>query len=215
MANLKFDTVQTLALAIAAYRQSNNNIVRKDGNTPGNKELVVDFLINNKKFEGSDAPDLLDEAENLKTALSQQIVMNTLANRPTNEFLLNVNNAIVGDTVSLRDIGLIVWAPKLLNDIKQAEHTRSDLLNLSFSSQHLGKIKDRVELTFTLVSQRYLKNYDLFIHTGHDEKGNLVNFFNKSKIESGRISARIKQLKKDNYINGADVTVLNYVKVVK
>ena len=215
MANLKFDTVQTLALAIAAYRQSNNNIVRKDGNTPGNKELVVDFLINNKKFEGSDAPDLLDEAENLKTALSQQIVMNTLANRPTNEFLLNVNNAIVGDTVSLRDIGLIVWAPKLLNDIKQAEHARSDLLNLSFSSQHLGKIKDRVELTFTLVSQRYLKNYDLFIHTGHDEKGNLVNFFNKSKIESGRISARIKQLKKDNYINGADVTVLNYVKVVK
>jgi hypothetical protein len=72
-----------------------------------------------------------------------------------------------------------------------------------------------VELTFTLVTQRYLKNYDLFIHTGHDEKGNLVNFFNKSKIESGRISARIKQLKKDNYINGADVTVLNYVKVVK
>jgi hypothetical protein len=215
MANLKFDTVQTLALAIAAYRQSNNNIVRKDGNTPGNKELVVDFLINNKKFQGSDAPDLLDEAENLKTALSQQIVMNTLANRPTNEFLLNVNNAIVGDTVSMRDIGLIVWAPKLLNDIEKAEHTRNDLLKLSFSSQHLGKIKDRVELTFTLVSQRYLKNYDLFIHTGHDEKGNLVNFFNKSKIESGCISARIKQLKKDNYINGADVTVLNYVKVVK
>jgi len=215
MANLKFNTVQTLALAIAAYRQSNNNIVRKDGNTPGNKDLVIDFLINNKKFKGSDATDLLDEAEKLKTALSQQIVMNTLTNRPTNEFLLNVNNAIVSDTVLLRDIGLIVWAPKLLNDIQKAEHTRSDLLNLSFSSQHLGKIKDRVELTFTLVTQRYLKNYDLFIHTGHDEKGNLVNFFNKSKIESGRISARIKQLKKDNYINGADVTVLNYVKVVK
>ena len=215
MANLKFNTIQTLALAIAAYRKSNNNILRKDGNIPGNKELVIDHLLNNVKFDGADATDLVSEAENLKTALNQQIVMNTLTNRPTNEFLLNVNNAIIGDKVSMRDIGLIVWAPKLLNDIQKAENTRSDLLNLSFSSQHLGKIKDRVELTFTLVSQRYLQNYDLFIHTGHDEKGNLVNFFNKSKIESGRISARIKQLKKDNYINGADVTVLNYVKVIK
>lgn len=215
MANLKFNTIQTLALAIAAYRKSNNNILRKDGNIPGNKELVIDHLLNNVKFDGADATDLVSEAENLKTALNQQIVMNTLTNRPTNEFLLNVNNAIIGDSVSMRDIGLIVWAPKLLNDIQKAENTRSDLLNLSFSSQHLGKIKDRVELTFTLVSQRYLQNYDLFIHTGHDEKGNLVNFFNKSKIESGRISARIKQLKKDNYINGADVTVLNYVKVIK
>ena len=215
MANLKFNTIQTLALAIAAYRKSNNNILRKDGNIPGNKELVIDHLLNNVKFDGADATDLVSEAENLKTALNQQIVMNTLTNRPTNEFLLNVNNAIIGDKVSMRDIGLIVWAPKLLNDIQKAENTRSDLLNLSFSSQHLGKIKDRVELTFTLVSQRYLQNYDLFIHTGHDEKGNLVNFFNKSKIESGRISARIKQLKKDNYINGADVTVLTYVKVIK
>jgi len=215
MANLKFNTIQTLALAIAVYRKSNNNIVRKDGNTPGNKELVIEHLLNNTKVDGANTPDLVDEAENLKTALGQQIVMNTLTNRPTNEFLLNISNAIAGNTVSLRDIGLVVWAPKLLTDLQKAENTRSDLLNLSFSSQHLGKVKDRVELTFTLVSQRYLQNYDLFIHTGHDEKGNLVNFFNKSKIESSRISARIKQLKKDDYINGADVTVLNYVKVIK
>jgi hypothetical protein len=215
MANLKFDTVQTLALAIAAYCKNNNSIVRKDGDTPGNKELVLECLLRNSKFEGFDSVDLIAQAQNLKTALEQQIVMNTLTNRRSSEFLLNVTNAIAGDTISMRDIGLIVWAPKLLSDLTKSEATRNDLVHLSFSSQYLGKVKDRVELDFTLVTQRYLQNYDLFIHTGHDEKGNLVNFFNKSKIESGRITARIKQLKKDDYINGADVTVLNYVKVVK
>jgi hypothetical protein len=215
MANLKFDTVQTLALAIAAYCKNNNSIVRKDGDTPGNKELVLECLLRNSTFEGFDSVDLIAQAQNLKTALEQQIVMNTLTNRRSSEFLLNVTNAIAGDTISMRDIGLIVWAPKLLSDLTKSEATRNDLVHLSFSSQYLGKIKDRVELDFTLVTQRYLQNYDLFIHTGHDEKGNLVNFFNKSKIESGRITARIKQLKKDDYINGADVTVLNYVKVIK
>lgn len=212
MPKLTFNTIEVLALAIAAFRLAGNKIVRGDGKIPGNKDFVVNYIVNGVKFDGCDQEELRIEAEELKAALTQQVILNTLTSRNANPFLASVVTALALDNVKSRDIGLVIWAPKLLADQNKNEHDRMNLLGLGISSQHIGQIGNKIEIDFTLSSQKYLKNYNLFVHTGHDQHGNLVNFFNKSKIDSGKISGRVKAHKKDSYISDACVTVLNYVK---
>jgi hypothetical protein len=214
MKNTKFDTVQSLAIAIAAFRLLDNKIVRWDGKTPGNKELVVDYFTQNKPFEGSDDTSLIAAAEEIMTALSQKVTMLALTGARPNDFLLKVNEVLEKKNITSRDFGLLVWAPKLFTDIVKQDNDRITIQTAAIGSKYIGRPTEKLELTFTLLTCRYLQNYNMFVHTGHDEHGNLVNFFNKSKIESGRIKARVKTHKQDAYVNNACVTVLNYVKVL-
>ena len=208
-----FNTIEVLALSIAAFKLAGNKIVRGDGTVLGNKELVINYITNGVKFDGCDNKELQAEAEELKTALSNQMLLNALVNKTTNSFLASVTTAIEKNTIKPRDIGLVVWAPKLFADKNKNENDRMSLLGIGISSKYVGSVSQKVELTFTLTTQKYLQNYNLFVHTGHDENGNLISFFNKSKVESGKITGKVKAHRKDSYLSDACVTVLNYVKV--
>jgi len=68
-----------------------------------------------------------------------------------------------------------------------------------------------------LLEKRYVKTLDSWAVYGYDAAGNLLFYWARSldKIcEVGKISARIKDHREDEYKNNARITVLNYVKVL-
>jgi hypothetical protein len=209
-----FNTIEVLALAIAAYKQAGNKIERLEGHKVGNKELVLGYLKGELEFVGCRDKTLPEQAELIRNEIANRVTINALTGAVTNSFLLKIHEAISNDTVCARDIGIVVWTPKLADDLAREDEHKVTISSIGVNSRYIGKPTEKITLDFTLIKHKYLQNYNMYIHTGHDQDGNLVSFFNKNKVESGKISARVKTYKQDRYLNNSCVTVLNYVKVL-
>ena len=58
--------------------------------------------------------------------------------------------------------------------------------------------------------------YNSYVHSGTDDEGNLINFWNKNQIPNGsKITAKVKGHGANPRIGNALVTNLNYVKIAK
>lgn len=215
---LTVDTISALSAAILAYRYNGQKILRHNNITNShlesgqlsNTQLICDSIIT-----GLDMTDSLrDEAENIRGSLNQRVFMDTLSGAKINEFLLEINSMLQQDTITSDRFGILAWAPKLYNDIVKSDESREAILEFSGVSDYIGKESKKITINFEVLSCRYLKNYDSFVHTGHDGAGNLVTFWKNKRIESGAITARVKSHKKNERYSNAKTTVLNYVKAV-
>ena len=95
------------------------------------------------------------------------------------------------------------------------DSAKEELSFMALTSRYIGKEGDRVELDFHPVRVKYLPDYDMFAHDGHDGKNNIVTFFNKKKIDTvTHIRGKVKNTRRSNFHANGETTLLNYVKVL-
>ena len=220
MKTKSYPILEVLAAAVAAYAHNGQKIVRVTVHNNGtridsNRQLVADC------FEGMKPPFIVNdfhrtEAEGIITYLQQTVIMQSLKSTP-DKFLAQITELVTQQEVSVKDIGILAWAPKLADDYQKKDHVRELSARYEHRSHYVGRIGDKVEIDFTLIEKRYIKSMDCYAVYGINGDDNLVFYWarNLDKIcETGRIQGRVKDHKEDEYRNNAKITVLNYVKVL-
>jgi hypothetical protein len=215
-----YPALEVLAVAVAAYAHNNRTIVRNtihnDGTrTDSNRQLIADC------FEGMTQPFIVNdfhrkEAEGIVQYLQQTVIMQSLKGS-ADRFLGQTTEMLSCQEISVKDFGIIAWAPKLADDYQRKDHIREISARYETHSRYVGHARDRITTDFTLIEKRYIKSMDCWAVYGVDAQDNLLFYWARSldKVcEVGRITARIKDHKEDEYRSNAHVTVLNYVKVV-
>jgi hypothetical protein len=207
---LTVTTLDALAFAVEAYYANNKTIVR---------DVTTEIKVTNKQkiamlAEQGVVTQYQELAMKIRESLNQRVFMDTLSGAKINEFLLEINSMLQQDTITSDRFGILAWAPKLYNDIVKSDESREAILEFSGVSDYIGKESKKITINFEVLSCQYLKNYDSFVHNGHDGAGNLVTFWKNKRIESGAITARVKSHKKNERYSNAKTTVLNYVKAV-
>jgi hypothetical protein len=213
-----YPTQEALSATFAVFDYCGQTINRvTEGDVRSNKSLITEYL------EGKAVPFAVtdqhrEQAAQVVTFLEQTKMVKMLVNGRVDSFMDNVLETVKKPTVMQRDLGLLAWTPKIEIGYRKKETARVESGYYELKSRHIGKVGDKVTFNFTLIEDRYVKNYNMYTVYGRDDDGNLVFYWAKDRskiIASGTISARIKSHRKDEYRNGAYVTSLNYVKVVK
>jgi hypothetical protein len=118
--------------------------------------------------------------------------------------------------VTVKDLGILAWAPKLADDYQKKDHVREISARYEHRSNYVGRVGEKIEIDFTMLEKRYIQKMDCYAVYGYSQD-DLIFYWAKNldKIcEVGRIKGRVKEHKQDEFRNNARVTVLNYVKVL-
>jgi len=212
----KFDTTEVLTVAQAIFRLEGNRINRGDFDfvakvqQVSSKERIVAHFNNTKLIEVTDADR--EVAKSIASYIQQRIIMDTLMQKEISDFITDINTIVGREYVHQFDLGRVVWAPKLYADMVQQSANQEDIAQYAISSVYVGRVKEKIELDFTVISVKYNREYECFRHLGHDGAGNLIGFLNKKSIGNGRIQGRVKSQSISKYNNNGRVTYLNYVK---
>jgi|APCry1669189534_1035231.scaffolds.fasta_scaffold00327_8 hypothetical protein len=227
MAN-RYNTRSALAAAVYAFEQNNEYILKEAQLDPDNgvvlnypnKTIVYNYFANDPdpQVPCGISPGDLEVADQLKDYLQQAAIMQALqsSDGQVNEFLNSVNQILEKEEVPARDIGILIWAPKLALDHQAQEKARVAISNLGSTSQYLARIGDKIELHFTLIDKRFIKNAECYLVQGHDEHGNLVSYWAREErkiFNNVKITAKVKGHRHDKYRN-AKFTMINFVKAV-
>lgn len=218
----KFPTLEALATAIAAFAH-NQDRVERDSNTTAdgatiipNRQLIREYLEGNR----ANLPTVSDHdrkhAEGIVQYLQQTGIMQTLVSRG-DRFLTQINDLLSQPSVTVKDFGLMAWAPKLASDYQKKDHVREISARFEYTSHYIGQVGDKITTEFTLIDSRYIKTMDCYSVYGHDAQGNLIFYWareQKKIVKAGQIHGRVKTQQRDEYRGNACVTTLNYVKVV-
>ena len=212
----KFETAEVLAVSQAIFRLEGNRINRGDFDfvtkkqQVSSKERIVAHFNNTRLIEVTDVDR--DVAGAIAGYIQQRIIMDTLMQKEISDFITDINTIVGRDHVHQFDLGRVVWAPKLYADMLQQSNNQEDIAQYAISSVYVGRVKEKIELDFTVISVKYNREYECFRHLGHDGAGNLIGFLNKKSIGNGRIQGRVKSQAISRYNNNGKVTYLNYVK---
>jgi hypothetical protein len=218
-----YPTLDVLATAVAAYKYNNDSIVRVPITLNGvgyvsNRQLITDDVI------GNGSPFIVNDehrkqADDIVQYLEQTVVMQSLraGSGAPDRFLGQVAEILAHKETNIKEFGIIAWAPHLVDQYQRKDRIREVSLRYEVHSRYVGHVRDKITTDFTLIEKRYVKSMDCWAVYGHDANDNLLFYWAKNldKVcEVGRIEARIKDHKEDEYRNDAKVTVLNYVKVL-
>ena len=208
---IRVNTIEALAAAIVAFRNFNQRIVR---DIPENNKMSM-----LAHFTGFKQLNITDndraEAETIRLAFSQRVMMLGLTGQQVSSFLADINSICQNEEVSSEKFGVLAWAPKLYSDIVKHDDVRETILGLAINSAYIGKEGHKVNINYVPIDSRYLKNYNSWIHYGHDSHGNIVYFWRSQRLDYPcQITARVKAHRRDERHSNAIMTVLNYVKEV-
>jgi hypothetical protein len=212
------NTREALAIAIFAFRKNGKVVKEATQDTTSNKLIVWDYFVPLK----TDLPrpqvelteELLDAADAVRTVIDHAVTMSMLTKGFVVSFLGNIHEILKEDTVKSKNLGILVWAPKLAQDLQKAESLKELSAGYEHASKFIGKLGDRIEFDFTLIEKRYVRPLETWSAYGYNEQGHLVKFLTKHEelCVTGRIRARIRKHETDSYHNNAKVTTLNFVK---
>jgi hypothetical protein len=218
-----YNVNQVLGLAIAAYDLQGQRIAKRGDFcersqtylNEGNRELVVAAL-NKQKLPGADTIDLAERVTEVRGIIERRVMMNLLSGRSTATFHLSIHELLQSETCQDSDLGILVWAPKVAADIINADAKNEMLSSMGLGSEHIGTVGKRVTLKFTVINQRFIREYNNYSYQGTDEAGNMVSFFFKKPIPEGStLTARVKAHDTDGRLAGAKVTKLHFVKIAR
>jgi hypothetical protein len=200
-------TITAVAMAIVAYKNNNQSVIKD--HVSSNKQLMLDMAKNN--FVATE--ELLQQAEQICQSLTHQLIMTVLKDK-NNSFLNNINTLLADNSVDINDFGLLAWVPKLHHGFVQNEQESLAIAEISYTSRYVGTVGKRIDVSVDVFKSIYLKNYNMFICTAKDADGNLFTFWHQKKLQGVlNICSRVKTHRRDERLNNAQVTVLNYVKV--
>jgi hypothetical protein len=212
----KLPVQDVVAIAIHAFRTNKNKVIKFE-----TKEDTTVYLAN-KQYLYLNTVEITDElrteADRIVQRLSQSITMGELTGRPVSSFAKTVYEAVSKETVQPRDFGIAVWLPKVVADIEARDAVQETTFQFLNTSKHIGKLKEKIGVEFTVIERRWIRNFDRWAVVGHDENGNLISFLTHQEklTEPGtfNISGKVKNHIRDSYRANARVTQLNYVKAI-
>ena len=219
MMHKKVNTLEALAVAEYAMIVNNNQIIRVNDSVrkPNLQYLFEHFGIDVHAGSVPVTDSLLTVAEDIKKYFEYYQVMATLKSVRVSKFQTKIVELISRPTVSSKDFGLLIWAPKVYADVLRRDSAKQLLLSKAHSSRHLGQEGEKITVDFTLVEQRYVRAWLVYSALGYDAHGNIIRFMSKHKdrCATGRYSARVKDHWHDHFLNGAQITILNHVRPAK
>ena len=212
------NTREALAIAIFAFRKNGKVVKEATAEATSNKLMVWDYFVPLKTEKPQPrievTEELLEAADAVRTVIDHAVTMSMLTKGFVVSFLGNIHEIVKEDTVKSKHLGMLVWAPKLAQDLQKAESLKELSAGYEHASKYIGKLGDRIEFDFTLIEKRYVRALETWSAYGHNEQGYLVKFLTKHEelCATGRIRARIRKHEVDSYHNNAKVTTLNFVK---
>ena len=213
MAGSTISCVELLAVAQAAYRENGNELHQssKDGKV-ANGILVKEAVYNNKPTVTVTDEDRV-HAQNIKDYITQRVMLSKLTGKSLNEFIVKIGDILVQESTSIRNAGLLTWAPKVYADLQKAEDVNQELSVLGITSKYIGQVGSKIEIEFHTVTKRWTQ-FGCFRYVGHDGNGNLIGFLSKHEYPAVvKIKARIKNCEISKF-SGGKTTYLNYTKQV-
>jgi len=218
-----FPTLQVLAAAIAAYEHNKKSIIRNASTIDNivyhpNRHLISESVQFSSTFDSTFIVNDFhrEQAEGIVQYIEQNVIMQSLRGTP-DRFLAQIGAILATQEVSVKDFGIVAWAPHLVDQYQQKDHVRELSARHERSSRYTGRIGETVTIEFSLIEKRYVQSTDCYAVYGVTDHDNLIFYWAKNldKIcEAGRIKGRVKAHNEDGYRNKAKVTVLNYVKVL-
>jgi len=213
------DPREALAVAVLAFRVNGNRVVKDTTDTQyANKSYLQSYFFplktTHKQLTVEMTAGLLEAADDVKVIIDHAVTMEVLTKGYVPAFLKSIHDLLTEDAMNINHAGIMVWAPKLAQDIQRSQGIKEVSATYEHTSKFVGKVGDRIEFDFTLIEKRFVRSIDTWSAYGHNEQGNLVQFLSKHEAlcASGRIRARIKSHDKNRYHNNANVTVVNFVK---
>jgi hypothetical protein len=209
------DILELLSVVQAAYRINGFAMLREakdDKNSNG--VMVKAHYYEPEKHRITVTDDDRTQAEAIRSYLTQRSMLAKLTGRALSDFATSIAEKLENEKASLRDAGILTWAPKVCADLQKADEAQQDFARISITSNFIGKLKSKVEIDFTTISKRWNNNYNCFRYTGHDGNGNLIGFLSKHDYPAQvRIRGNVKAHENGRLTSGK-TTYLNYTKAV-
>lgn len=218
-----FDVNDVVAAAIAAYKDTNGEIIRstyitreqgQDKTVYSSRDIALQYLATPERLEPFKA-----QAEEAIVYFNQHTMMITLMGKENNKFFATVAETIDNSTVIFGNVGLIVWLPKLLDQLRKREGARVEWIEYAAGSTWVpAREGEKVTFDFTLIEKRFLKNKNVWVVAGQTPEGHILSFFSNNEkkiVDKCRITGKVKSFLADKYRNDAKITSLNYVKVIQ
>jgi len=209
-------TLDAVTAACAVYRQLGNVVKKAELNdtSPTSKTLIMDHL------SGTAPVEILpvDQAQALEVTeyIRQRMMVDTLAGRGNSPFFLGVATLLEKETTSSSDLGILAWAPKLMDDLIARDDRNQDIRSALHDSRYLGTVDSAISLEFHTLECYYVKAHDHFVALGHDGAGNAVSFWSRHQVTGVReIRGRVRRHDRNAKFGNIAVTYINYVKFKK
>ena len=216
-APVKISTADLAALAYAAFRSNKDKVHNESSVFDRELDSLVAVTPNKSLMrEGKLVVTDADRA-NAQDAINfvqQDVVVRMLKGTRVQEFHANLNKLIAQENCTLQDAGLMAYLPTVVEQIKTRQVREQEIAELSYTSQYLGRVGDKVTVNMTVISTRFITQFGFWAVDGKDDNGNLVSFLSGKEecTVSGCYSGKIKKTEPSSYHNGACVTSLNFVK---
>jgi hypothetical protein len=210
----RVETLQTVAAACAVYRMFNRTVKKPEiGITaPTSKQMLLDH------FNGVSLLDITEADQSHATEVINSIqhrnMVDKLAGRASSPFFLDVAERLEKESVSSSDFGIVVWAPKLVDDLTSRDDQHQQQRQILHDSAHIGTQGKSIAIEFHPLSYHFKKDYNTYVMLGHDGCGNAVSFWHKFPVDRVRsIKGKVKHHGNINAMGNIRVTNLNYVKM--
>lgn len=218
---IKYAMNDALAYAVVAFHFNNDRVLREDVKTEkesfvANRNYIRDALEGKMNLMVTKA--IKEEAKDIKQYLEQVRIVQNLKGRSNDQFLQTMIELLSKETVTARDLGLLAWAPKVAADYHKKDAVNEKTSPFEYLSRWVGNVKDKITIDFTSIETKFVKSMNIWLVFGHDENGNLIQFWASTEgkiINKGRIQGRVKKHIKDSFRNEAKVTMINYVKAIE
>jgi len=216
-------TLEVVATAIAAYEHNSKSVIRNTVTIDGvvhhsNRHLISESVQFSRTFDGKFIVNDFhrEQANGIIQYIEQNVIMQSLKGQP-DRFLGQLNQVLANQEILISDLGIVAWAPHLVDQYQQRDHVRELGARYERLSRYTGRIGEKITIGFTLIEKRYIQNTNCWAVYGVTEHDNLVFYWAKDLdrvCEAGKISGRVKSHAEDGYHSKAKVTTLNYVKVL-
>jgi L-amino acid N-acyltransferase YncA len=180
-----------------------------------NKTLIRDTVKGDPKLVVTDEDRA--QAEIAIDAITQDFTMQVLKGRKVSDFVQSLATLLEKDTDTDVSAGIVAFLPQMYEQLKQRQDREEKVQGFAYTSEYLGQLGAKVTVELTVLTTKYLQQYNCYSVTGHDAQGNMVNFLTGKQdcTVSGRYTGKIKRIEQSPYHNNAKVTQLNFVKLLK
>jgi hypothetical protein len=157
------------------------------------------------------------QAEIAIDVITQDFTMQVLKGRKVSDFVQSLAALLQEDMSTGDRAGIVAFLPQMYEQLKQRQDREEKLQEFAYTSEYLGQVGAKVTAELTVLTTKYLQQYNCYSVTGHDAQGNMVNFLTGKQdcTVSGRYTGKIKRIEQSPYHNNAKVTQLNFVKLLK
>ena len=180
-----------------------------------NKTLIRDTVKGDPKLVVTDGDRA--QAEIAIAAITQDFTMQVLKGRKVSDFVQSLATLLEKDMDTDVSAGIVAFLPQMYEQLKQRQEREEKVQEFAYTSEYLGQVGAKVTVELTVLTTKYLQQYNCYSVTGHDAQGNMVNFLTGKQdcTVSGRYTGKIKRIETSPYHNNAKVTQLNFVKLLK